>query len=193
MKKDKLKYLEEINQKATAAPWIPKDLSQGLQNNSDIILLIELRNNAANLIDAGKQLLWSQEWYATRLETLRALCEKNDLLTEFCNIVANGKESVDSPPTYQNQINAIKLERDKAIAETGQAYKDMDRVERDFFLRLGEKEKECRVYKDLLREVVDELSSQHDAEDSMNMIRKIDSALEAFEIEGASPEKNDTI
>jgi DNA-binding transcriptional ArsR family regulator len=189
MKKDKLKYLEEINQKATAAPWIPKDLSQGLQNNSDIILLIELRNNAANLIDAGKQLLWSQEWYATRLETLRALCEKNGLLTEFCNIVANGKESSDSPPTYQNQINAIKLERDKAIAETGQAYKDMDRMERSFLLRLREKEKECKTYRDLLLEVVDELSSQHDAEDSMNMIRKIDSALEAFEIEGSSPEK----
>ena len=189
MKKDKLKYLEELNQKATAAPWIPKDLSQGLQNNSDIILLIELRNNAANLIDAGKHLLWSQEWYATRLEALRALCENNSLLTEFCNIVANGKESADSPPTYQNQMNAIKLERDKAIAETGQAYKDMDRMERVFYLRLGEKEKECKTYRDLLQEVVEALSSQHDAEDNMKMINKIYSTLEAFEIEGASPEK----
>lgn len=110
LNKEQLSELENLHKKSTPGDWVPKDLSQALKNNNDIILIVELRNKAEQLINMAKQLIYAENWYAVRLQRLRDLCEKHDLLTEFCNIVANGKESPTDPPTYQNILN--KLERD---------------------------------------------------------------------------------
>lgn len=110
LNKEQLSELENLHKKSTPGDWVPKDLSQALKNNNDIILIVELRNKAEQLINMSKQLIHAENWYAVRLQKLRDLCEKHNLLTEFCNIVANGKESPTDPPTYQNIIN--KLEQD---------------------------------------------------------------------------------
>jgi len=164
MRKEKLDYLKELNQKATPGPWVAKDLSQGLKCDADITLLVELRNNAQALIDSGKSQLWTEEWYAARIELLRDLSERNGFLVEFCNIAANGKESVHSPPTYQQQMNLLKFAKEKA-------------------------EEENKTYRSLLQEAADILCSQHDSQDNLNMNNKIQSVLESFEIEGMSTEK----
>jgi hypothetical protein len=164
MRKEKLEYLTELNKKATPGPWIPMDLGQGLKRDADITLLVELRNNAEALIDSAKGQLWTEEWYAARIELLRDLCDRNGFIVEFCNIAANGKESVHSPPTYQQQMNLLKFAKEKA-------------------------EEENKTYRSLLQEAADTLCSQHDPEDNLNMNNKIQSALESFEIEGMSTEK----
>lgn len=110
LNKEELTELERLEKKSTPAHWVAKDLAQALKNNNDIILIVELRNKAEQLINMSKQLIHAENWYAVRLQKLRDLCEKHNLLTEFCNIVANGKESPTDPPTYQNIIN--KLEQD---------------------------------------------------------------------------------
>jgi hypothetical protein len=153
MRKEKLEYLKHLNQKATPGPWIPMDLGQGLKCNADITLLVELRNNAEALIDSAEGQLWTEEWYAVRIEMLRNLCEKHGLLTEFCNIAANGTESVHSPPTYQQQMNLLKFAKEKA-------------------------EKEVEDLRDLLYDCADHLEGQFDSEDNIMMMKKIRALLD---------------
>ena len=153
MRKEKLEYLKYLNQKATPGPWIPMDLGQGLKRNADITLLVELRNNAEALIDSAEGQLWTEEWYAVRIEMLRNLCEKHGLLTEFCNIAANGRESVHSPPTYQQQMNLLKFAKEKA-------------------------EKEVEDLRSLLHDCADHLEGQFDSEDNITMMKKIRALLD---------------
>lgn len=159
IRKDKLEYLDYLNKKATPGPWIPMDLGQGLKRDADITLLVELRNNAEALIDSAQGQLWTEEWYAARIEMLRDLCEKHGLLTEFCNIAANGTESVHSPPTYQQQMNLLKFAKEKAEE------------------KLNDKEKEIEDLRDLLHDCADHLEGQFDAEDNLAMMKKIRSFL----------------
>lgn len=113
LNKEQLADLERLHKKSTPGNWIAKDLAQAFKNNNDIILIVELRNKAEQLINMAKQLIHSEEWYAVRLQKLRDLCEQHNLLTEFCNIVANGKESPLDPPTYQNIINQLQYDLEK--------------------------------------------------------------------------------
>ena len=175
--KEKLLNLERLNRAATPGPWIPKDLGQGLQKNEDISLLIELRNNADMLISDSRSRQHTEEWYAVRFELLRELCEQNNLLTEYCNIAANGVKDIHAPPTYQQQMEMLKFERDKAIEAAKQTSHNMGEMETDLYLKLNTKEDEIESLRDLLQEAVDVLSSQHDPEDNLNMIKKISSVL----------------
>lgn len=127
--KEELSELNRLHQKATPGNWIAKDLMQGLKVNEDIFLILELRNKAASLIDMAKQLIHSEKWYAARLQHLRDLCEKNNLLTEFCNIVANGKESPTDPPTYQNIINKLERDLEKCKKENQLLQSKLDQIQ----------------------------------------------------------------
>ena len=179
MRKDKLEYLNYLNKKATPGPWIPMDLGQGLKRDADITLLVELRNNAEALIDSAQGQLWTEEWYAVRIEMLRDLCEKHGLLTEFCNIAANGKESVHSPATYQQQMNLLKFAKEKAEDALQKTCKNMERMETDLYLKLNDKEKEIEDLRDLLHDCADHLEGQFDAEDNLAMMEKIRLALDS--------------
>jgi vacuolar-type H+-ATPase subunit I/STV1 len=179
MRKDKLEYLDYLNKKATPGPWIPMDLGQGLKRDADITLLVELRNNAEALIDSAQGQLWTEEWYAARIEMLRDLCEKHGLLTEFCNIAANGKESASSPPTYQQQMNLLKFAKEKAEDALQKTCKNMERMETDLYLNLNDKEKEIESLRDLLHDCADHLEEQFDAEDNLAMMKKIRLALDS--------------
>lgn len=117
MKKQKLMDLDRLNRTATPGPWIPKDLSQAFKQNEDIRLVIELRNSADMLISDSRSRQHTEEWYAVRLELLRALCEEKGVLSEYCNIVANGILDVNAPPTYQQQMSYLKYELEKALAK----------------------------------------------------------------------------
>jgi hypothetical protein len=161
LSKSELSELERLNKVASPAHWIPLDLSQALKKNEDIVLIVELRNKAGRLIDMAKQLLHTEKWYAIRLRQLRDLCEKHNLLTEFCNIVANGKENHTAPPTYQNIVNQLEYELEQ--------YKKKERYE----IELNQKEEEIDNLRDLLHDCVDHLEGQFDAEDNIVMIKRI--------------------
>ncbi|NDB82867.1 MAG: hypothetical protein EB127_09020 [Alphaproteobacteria bacterium] len=178
MRKEKLEYLKYLNQKATPGPWIPMDLGQGLKRDADITLLIELRNNAEALINSAQGQLWTEEWYAVRIEMLRNLCEKHGLLTEFCNIAANGTESVHSPPTYQQQMNLLKFAKEKAEEALNKTCKNMERMETDLYIKLNDKEEEIEDLRDLLLDCADHLEGQFDSEDNITMMKKIRTLLD---------------
>lgn len=112
-KKEILNNLRKLNQKATPGPWIPLDLGQALKKNEDIVLLVELRNNAEMLINDSESRTHTEEWYSVRFELLRQLCEEHGFLTEYCNIAANGMKDIHSPPTYQQQMALLKYELEK--------------------------------------------------------------------------------
>jgi hypothetical protein len=181
--KEKLLNLERLNRAATPGPWIPKDLGQGFQKNEDISLLIELRNNADMLISDSRSRQHTEEWYAVRFELLRELCEQNNLLTEYCNIAANGVKDIHAPPTYQQQMELLKFERDKAIEAAKQTSHNMGEMETDLYLKLNTKEDEIESLRDLLLDCADHLEGQFDAEDNIAMMRKIRTALDKrFEV-----------
>lgn len=129
LNKEQLSELTRLHQKATPGAWIAKDLSQALKLNEDILLILELRNKASSLIDMAKQLIHSEKWYAVRLQHLRDLCEKNNLLTEFCNIVANGRESPTDPPTYHNILSQLEYDLQKYKKENKLLQDKLDKIE----------------------------------------------------------------
>ena len=124
-----LRELERLHKEATPAHWIAKDLSQALKKNEDIILIIELRNKAEKLIDMAKSFLWSEKWYAIRLQLLRDLCEKNNLLKEFCDIVANGKSEVLPPNDYMKICSTMEWEIEKLKKENERLQDKLDQIE----------------------------------------------------------------
>ena len=112
LSKEKLKYLSDLEKSATPADWVPMDLGQALKSAKDIPLLIELRNNASALIDEAKHAQYVEEFYEVRYEKLKELCEKNNLSTEFFNIMANGKESSTAMP-HHSEIRSLKYDLEK--------------------------------------------------------------------------------
>ena len=70
--------------------------------NYCIYKLNQIKDNSEELTleKLEKKLAWTEEWYAVRFQHLRKLCEDHNLLTEFCNIAANGREDSTSPPTF---------------------------------------------------------------------------------------------
>jgi RNA processing factor Prp31 len=115
-----------------------------------------MKNNS-ELAALEKRLAWTEEWYAVRFQHLRKLCEDHNLLTEFCNIAANGREDMTSPPTFQNLLNLANLEKEKAIKAAKQTAKNMEEMERDLYLKLNEKEKTIEDLKDLLVELSEKI------------------------------------
>ena len=146
--KEKLKYLSELEKSATPADWIPMDLGQALKSAKDIPLLIELRNNASALIDEAKHAQYVEEFYEVRYEKLKELCEKNNLSTEFFNIMANGKESSTAIP-HHSEIRSLKYELAKLANRIKKSNENMEKMERELYLKLGEAENK-----------IDSLSSQ---------------------------------
>jgi len=146
--KEKLKYLSELEKSATPADWVPMDLGQALKSPKDIPLLIELRNNAADLINEAKYAQDVEEFYENRYEKLKELCEKNNLSTEFFNIMANGKESSTAIP-HHSEIRSLKYEIDKLVNRIKKSNENMEEMERELYLKLGEAENK-----------IDSLSSQ---------------------------------
>jgi len=120
--------------------------------------MIQVKNNS-ELAALEKRLAWTEEWYAVRFQHLRKLCEDHNLLTEFCNIAANGREDMTSPPTFQNLLNLANLEKEKAIKAAKQTAKNMEEMERDLYLKLNEKEKAIEDLKDLLVELSDKIQN----------------------------------
>jgi hypothetical protein len=118
--------------------------------------MIQVKNNS-ELAALEKRLAWTEEWYAVRFQHLRKLCEDHNLLTEFCNIAANGREDATSPPTFQNLLNLANLEKEKAIKAAKKTAKNMEEMERDLYLKLIDKEKELENLKDLLQDLTEEL------------------------------------
>ena len=118
--------------------------------------MIQVKNNS-ELAALEKKLAWTEEWYAVRFQHLRKLCEDHNLLTEFCNIAANGREDITSPPTFQNLLNLANLEKEKAIKAAKKTAKNMEEMERDLYLKLIDKEKELENLKDLLQDLTEEL------------------------------------
>jgi RNA processing factor Prp31 len=118
--------------------------------------MIQVKNNS-ELAALEKRLAWTEEWYAVRFQHLRKLCEDHNLLTEFCNIAANGREDMTSPPTFQNLLNLANLEKEKAIKAAKQTAKNMEEMERDLYLKLNEKEKTIEDLKDLLVELSEKI------------------------------------
>jgi len=120
--------------------------------------MIQMKNNS-ELAALEKRLAWTEEWYAVRFQHLRKLCEDHNLLTEFCNIAANGREDATSPPTFQNLLNLANIEKEKAIKAAKQTAKNMEEMERDLYLKLNEKEKAIEDLKDLLVELLDKIKN----------------------------------
>lgn len=146
--KEKLKYLSDLEKLATPADWIPMDLSQALKSPKDIPLLIELRNNAVNLINEAKYAQDVEEFYEIRYEKLKELCEKNNLSTEFFNIMANGKEDLTAVPHYC-EIRSLKNKLEQANKTIKKCNESIEHVERELYLKLGD-----------LENKIDSLSSQ---------------------------------
>jgi len=132
------------------------------KNNSEELTLEKLE----------KRIDWTEQWYAVRLQNLRKLCEDHNLLTEFCNIVANGREDIISPPTFQNLLNLAIFEKDKAIQAAKQTAKNMEEMERDLYLKLNQKEEEIENLKYLLAESLNYFQSV-----DLNLVRKINKAI----------------
>jgi hypothetical protein len=157
LSKQKLQRLSDLEKSATPENWFALDATKETKKIEDAILIVELRNNAKSLIEMSKELLHAEEWYAFRLQMLREFCESKGYLTEYCNIVANGKEDVSSPRTYVDLIQIAKHERDKAVEAAKKTAKNMEEMERDLYLKLIDKEKELENLKDLLRDLTEEL------------------------------------
>jgi hypothetical protein len=118
---------------------------------------IEISSKELTIEELKKRLAWTEEWYAVRFQHFRKLCEDHNLLTEFCNIAANGREDITSPPTFQNLLNLANLEKEKAIKAAKQTAKNMEEMERDLYLKLNEKEKAIEDLKDLLVELSEKI------------------------------------
>lgn len=170
--KEELKRFSDLEKSATPTNWIGLDFSQGLKKIEDIALAVELRNNAASLIDMAKSFIHSEEWYALRFKMLRDLCEKHGLLDQFCNIAANGKEDVFSPRSYEDLVLAANHDKEKAIKAAKQTAKNMEEMERDLYLKINEKEKEIDHLKYLLSE-----SLNHFHKVDLNLVKEINQAL----------------
>ena len=137
--KEKLKYLSDLEKSATPADWIPIDLGQALKSSKDIPLLIELRNNAADLINEAKYAQDVEEFYEIRYEKLKQLCEKNNLSTEFFNIMANGKEDLTAVPHYC-EIRNLKNKLEQANKTIKKCNESIADVERELYLKLNDLE-----------------------------------------------------
>lgn len=121
--------LERLHKLSTSSHWIAKDLSQALNKDEDITLIVELRNKAEQLIDMSKSFLWAEKWYAIRLQMLRDLCEKNNLLKEFCDIVANGSSDSLPPNDYMKIHSTMEYEIDKLKKENERLQSKLDELD----------------------------------------------------------------
>lgn len=133
--------------------------------------MIQVKNNSETAV-LEKKLAWTEEWYAVRFQHLRKLCEDHNLLTEFCNIAANGREDITSPPTFQNLLNLANLEKDKAFRVAKQTAKNMEEMERDLYLKLNEKETQIEELKYLLSESLNYFTSV-----DLDLVKKINKAI----------------
>lgn len=176
--KEKLLELFLLNSKANLSQWDGKDLKS--LSDIDIQLLIELKNFASDLISMARSKIHTEEWYAVRFELLRDLCEEHGLLTEYCNIAANGTKNIFDPPSYSQQLNILKFERDKAVAAANKTSENMEEMERNLYLQLNDKENEAQDYRFLLEETASLLSSQHDPDDNLDLIKKINNTLNLY-------------
>jgi hypothetical protein len=109
----KIIWLETLRRDTYSKAIIPLDLLK--LTDADKRFLIEIYNNAEELISAARSLNHTERFYAVRFQLLRELCEQNGLLTEYCNIAANGKKDINDPPTYDLQLNILRHERDDAL------------------------------------------------------------------------------
>lgn len=123
-----LKELEELNASATRPFWIAKDLGC-ITKNEDICLIIKLRNKADGLISMAKSFLWNEKWYAIRLQMLRDLCEKNNLLKEFCDIVANGSSDSLPPNDYMKIHSSMEWEIEKLKKQNERLQSQLDELD----------------------------------------------------------------
>ncbi len=67
----------------------------------------------------------------------------------------------------------VEITLEQAILAAKQTASNMERMERDLYLKLNEKEKEIEDLRDLLHDCADHLEGQFDPEDNNVMIKKI--------------------
>ncbi|MFA5379298.1 MAG: hypothetical protein WC455_26315 [Dehalococcoidia bacterium] len=75
-------------------------------------LLLQAR---ARIAELERSVKFSEDWYGLRFERLRVLAEDHGLLTEYCNIVANG--SADVAEQSGQPVRDRLAEKDARIAE----------------------------------------------------------------------------
>jgi len=107
-----LTNLDRLNRKASPLAWTKENFKE--LNEEDIELLVELKNNADLLISSARSLVFHEERNAVKFQLLRDLCEENGLLTEYCNIAANGVRHIGDHPTYAQQMELLKYKVEKA-------------------------------------------------------------------------------
>lgn len=66
---------------------------------------------------------FAHEWYGCRWERLRALIRERapEIEAAACCVMANGTADVDEPPTYAQQMNALRHENARLRAAVGAA------------------------------------------------------------------------
>lgn len=72
---------------------------------------------------------------------------------------------------HMNNKTEITLEQ--AILAAKQTASNMEKMERDLYLKLNDKEKEIEDLRDLLHDCADHLEGQFDPEDNLAMMKKI--------------------
>jgi hypothetical protein len=100
----------------------------------DADLLRELVNRQQS---GHEKVEFVQQWYAERWERLRDLIHDNALHIEdeACCIMANGTANVNEPPTYAQQMNLLRLERDRLKKEVSELKERMDQWPEDLRVR----------------------------------------------------------
>jgi hypothetical protein len=76
-------------------------------------LLAQTERLAKARDEAVRSKLFTEEWYAVRLQMIRDHAEKNGWLMTYANIVANGREDIQAPHTYQQQMELLRWDRDE--------------------------------------------------------------------------------
>jgi hypothetical protein len=75
------------------------------------------------------------------------------------------------------EIDFWKNRCERAFIAAKKTAENMEEMERDLYIRLADKEEESETYRDLLQDAIEVLLGQSDSEDSLAMIKKIESVL----------------
>lgn len=74
---------------------------------------------------------------------------------------------------YRVEKETLEKDLQKAVVAAKQTASNMERMERDLYLKLNDKEKEIEDLRDLLHDCADHLEGQFDPEDNLAMMKKI--------------------
>lgn len=74
---------------------------------------------------------------------------------------------------YQIETESLQKDLQKAVIAAKKTASNMEKMERELYLKLNDKEKEIEDLRDLLHDCADHLESQFDSEDNLAMMKKI--------------------